>query len=138
MHALRPPRAPSFLSTYRHATTAAPRPTGPAAATESHWTATTQDTAAVTADVLNAIQYLHDVGITHRDLKVPPQPRPRAVRCARRCAGCAARWKPMRTACPFFWSGRRASFSSAARGAAHCCEQRHASGRAAHPRRVPT
>ena len=33
-----------------------------------------QDTAAVTADVLNAIQYLHDVGITHRDLKVPCEP----------------------------------------------------------------
>ena len=34
------------------------------------WVLAWQDTAAVTADVLNAIQYLHDVGITHRDLKV--------------------------------------------------------------------
>jgi serine/threonine protein kinase len=40
-----------------------------------------QDTAAVTADVLNAIQYLHDVGITHRDLKV--------------------RFDPLRGSCPF-------------------------------------
>ncbi len=29
-----------------------------------------KDAAAVTADVLNAIHYLHNIGITHRDLKV--------------------------------------------------------------------
>jgi serine/threonine protein kinase len=33
-----------------------------------------KDAAAVTADVLNAIHYLHNIGITHRDLKVFDQP----------------------------------------------------------------
>lgn len=31
-----------------------------------------KDAAAVTADVLNAVHYLHNIGITHRDLKVSP------------------------------------------------------------------
>ena len=33
-----------------------------------------KDAAAVTADVLNAIHYLHNIGITHRDLKVRDKP----------------------------------------------------------------
>lgn len=33
-----------------------------------------KDAAAVTADVLNAIHYLHNIGITHRDLKVRSSP----------------------------------------------------------------
>jgi len=33
-----------------------------------------KDAAAVTADVLNAIHYLHNIGITHRDLKVRGKP----------------------------------------------------------------
>jgi hypothetical protein len=33
-----------------------------------------KDAAAVTADVLNAVHYLHNIGITHRDLKVRGPP----------------------------------------------------------------
>ena len=40
-----------------------------------------QDAASVTADVLNAIHYLHSIGITHRDLKVGDKNRTMDERC---------------------------------------------------------